>query len=159
MGWLFNRKKKVPKVPFPEPQSFSSDTLRFPEKIKERVIEPEDIRLAAGLRDDVAPRVPEEISGSEDSEDSEMESEEIVPSLRIPAPITSGEPLYVKMDVYQRILGEISRSKEDLLQLGGLNQTLENSEYNEEANFEKLRKTMKTIHDRLLEADRVLFKS
>src|SRR3989344_9290226 len=156
MGWLFKSKKKVPKVPFPEAQPFGSDTLRFPDKVKERVIEPSDIMDAAGLGE-------ETIAATENMDLSpEMELGEPAksrPANMAPGLITSNEPLYVKVDIYQRILGEVGNLKNHLLELNETNRKLENSEYNEEANFDKLRKTMKAIHDRLLEADKILFKS
>ena len=157
MGWLFKSKKKIPKIPFPEAQSFGSDTLRFPEKIKERIIEPDEVMDAAGLKEEMAASVSERADF--DSETDIEENGDLTPAPRAPGPIASSEPLYVKVDVYQRILGEVGNLKDHLLELNETNRRLENSEYNEEANFDKLRKTMKTIHDRLLEADKILFKS
>lgn len=162
MGWLFGR-KKVPKVPFPEPQQSGSDTLRFPEQARNRAIEPEEIMSAAGFKDENAEPLPEQEDESLEPEAADDESEDSSDSERasyprVPAPITS-EPLYVKVDVYQRILGEIGNLKELLSELSKTNSGLENSEYNEEANFDKLRRAMKVMHDRLLQADKTLFKS
>ena len=155
MGWLFKSKKTVPKVPFPEAQPFGSDTLRFPEKTKERVIEPEEIMDAAGLKEEMAATKPEKIDF--EPKLAEEELDENLPLPEAPGPITN-EPLYVKVDVYQRILGEIGNLKGHLLELNETNRALDNSEYNEEANFDALRKALKAIHDRLLEADKILFK-
>ena len=159
MGWLFSRKKKVPQVPFPEARAPGPDTLRFPERTKERVIVPEEVKSAAGLREEkkfMPDQEEQEMEGLDDSE----ELPELPPAPRAPAPITSsGEPLYVKVDVYQRILGEIGSLKGYLNELGETNRILENSEYNEEANFDQLRKSMKAMHDRLLQADKIIFKS
>jgi hypothetical protein len=159
MGWLFKRKRKVPKIPFPEAMSGEDGTLKFPENSGDRVIEPEDVKDAAGLGG--------EMSLTPDMEDDDMPTkQEEMPmpsrSVEMPrkreVPVMSNDPLYVKVDVYQRILGEIGNLKGHLLKLGETNRGLENSEYNEEANFDKLRKSMKAMHDRLLKADKVLFK-
>ncbi|MEK6845160.1 MAG: hypothetical protein AABY26_00255 [Nanoarchaeota archaeon] len=48
--------------------------------------------------------------------------------------------------------------KSELNQLKDINTKLETSEYNEEHNFDKLKKAMKNIHDRLLSVDKTLFK-
>ena len=158
MGWLFNRKKKVPKIPFPEAQLPGADTLRFPERMKERVIEPDEVVRAAGLREGGDVDTPEQSYPSMSEDDSEEEPTQMSYS-RAPPPASSNEPLYVKVDVYQRILGEIGNLKDHLTELNQINSSLENSEYNEEANFDKLRKTMKAMHDRLLQSDKILFKS
>ena len=142
-------------MPFPEAQLFGSDTLRFPDKVRERVIEPSDIMDAAGLMEEKA------VASEKMDLNSEMgleEPAESMPITKAPGLITSNEPLYVKVDIYQRILGEIGNLKNHLLELNETNRILENSEYNEEDNFDKLRKAMKAIHDRLLEADKILFK-
>lgn len=74
-------------------------------------------------------------------------------------PAFNQEPLYIKMDVYQRVLGELELLRSNLNALGQANKTLDHSEYNEEENFDKLRRTMKSLHDRLLQVDKILFKS
>lgn len=158
MGWLFKKKKVIPKVPFPETIPSSYGTLRFPEKLKERIIEPEDIQSAAGLTEESSEPAGQDLDLDENNRNIGAQ-EELPPLPEAPAVITRSEPLYVKKDVYQRILGEIGNLKDDLLGLSETNGVLENSEYNEESNFEKLRKAMKNIHDRLLQVDKVLFKS
>ena len=157
MGWLFGRKKKVPKVPFPEGQLIDPNTLRFPETYSERVIEPDSIKAAAGLsRKEMTLRSMET---EKMPEESIFPEEEVVTTTTPENIISTGEPLFVKVDVYQRILGELSVLHDYLGSLDETNKKLDNSEYNEEANFDKLRRTMKSMHDRLLQADKVLFKS
>ena len=155
MGWLFKRKRKIPKVPFPEALSADTGALKFPDSLTDRVIEPEDVKDAAGLSEEMEQNMSTSSETDEDMIETPLSE---MPQRNLPAQIRSSEPLYVKVDVYQRILGEIGNLKEHLLELGETNRGLENSEYNEEANFDKLRKSMKAMHDRLLRADKVLFK-
>jgi hypothetical protein len=68
-------------------------------------------------------------------------------------------PLFVKVDVYQHILGGIEGLQKDARNLSSTSKKLDNSEFNEEAHFEKLKKELKVIHDKLLLADKTLFKS
>jgi hypothetical protein len=151
MGWLFGRKKK-PKVPLPQPAPAGGETLSFPAAAaEEKVIQPEQVKEAAGV--DAAP--------VEQPAEAAPAAEEAAPQVRAPAtlqPSAPGEPLYVKMEVYQRVLGEFQNLKEKLGDLANINSQIEASEYNEESNFEKLRKQIQAIHDRLLQADRVVFK-
>ena len=45
MGWLFSRKKAVPKVPFPEGKMIDEKALRFPApSSSERIIEPDKVK-------------------------------------------------------------------------------------------------------------------
>lgn len=157
MGWLFGRKKKVPKVPFPEGYPTDLNTLKFPEAYSDKIIEPESVKAAAGIsRKEMR---ADEVSSEEMPEENSFQEEVAVSSRSTPEEIISvGEPLFVKVDVYQRILGELSSLHEQIGRLDETNKKLDGSEYNEEANFDKLRKIMKLMHDRLLQADKVLFK-
>tara|TARA_Y100000310_G_scaffold339943_2_gene434203 strand:+ start:674 stop:1255 length:582 start_codon:yes stop_codon:yes gene_type:complete len=76
-----------------------------------------------------------------------------------PHPFLETGPLFVKINVYQRVLGEIKGLKEEVANLGDISSALETSEYNEEQNFERLKRAVKVMHDRLLQTDRTLFKS
>ena len=50
MGWLFGKKKKVPRVPFPEEQKIDKNALQFSSpSSKERIIEPDQIKEAVGI--------------------------------------------------------------------------------------------------------------
>ena len=62
------------------------------------------------------------------------------------------------MDVYQKILEELGEIKNKLSTLKGVSKDLVASEYNEEHHFVKLKKVTKTMHDKLLQADKIIFK-
>ncbi len=171
MGWLF-RKKKVPNVPFPEGHFAGEGTLRFPAlRPEERIIEPSRVKEAVGLQ---APSITEEVPSIPSLDETGEEAwnqpapvsiTERMPrstSVRTPFPMyekVESEPLFVKVDVYQHILGELDSMKIDLDALSGISKSLETSEYNEEDNFAKLKRTVRAIHDRLLQVDKTLFKS
>ncbi len=149
MGWLFGKKK--PKVPLPEGKPLDEKTLQFPSAPpKEKIVEPAEVKAAAGV---------------DKPTDTPIEAPAELPAVpakpeEAPAPIPSTirESLHVKVDVYQRILGELENLKHDLSYLDETNRRLDSSEYNEESNFDKLRKAIKSMHDRLLQMDKVLFK-
>ncbi|MFA6461415.1 MAG: hypothetical protein WCV90_04045 [Candidatus Woesearchaeota archaeon] len=147
LGWLFGKKKVLPKVPFPEGQPFDENTFQFSKRFNgETVIEPEHLQAAAGYNQPF--NLPE--SGSRTMSSST--------SAPMPASNFNSEPLFVKVDAYQRILGEMDGLKSNLNKLQEVNRHLESSEYNEENNFEKLKKAMKMAHDKLLQVDKTLFK-
>ncbi len=72
---------------------------------------------------------------------------------------TEPNPLFIKMEVYQHILAEMDEVKSKITELSHINKAVETSEYNEEHNFVKLRRAVKGVHDRLLLADKVVFKA
>lgn len=144
LGWLFGKKKVLPKVPFPEGQPFDEKTFQFSKKFDgDTVIGPEHLQAAAGYNQPF--NLPESASRT-------------TPSAPMPASNYNSEPLFVKVEAYQRILGEIDGLKGNLNKLQEVNRRLESSEYNEENNFEKLKKAMKMAHDKLLQVDKTLFK-
>lgn len=162
MGWLFGKKKKVPKVPLPEGHALDPGSLKFPSRLaSERIIEPEQLKEAVGFEKPVAPTMPTEEMPARDSEPLPQMPFPTEPVQQRPlSPMnTEKEPLYIKVDVYQRILAEIDDLKSNVSALNDTNRKLENSEFNEEANFEKLRRIVKLMHDRLLQVDKALFKS
>ena len=151
--WPFSFKKKVPKVPFPEGR-LDEGSLRFPRHAPlEKVIGPEKVQEAAGINK------KEMLPETEELAFEESPMEEVTP-MGLPSfqPQVS-EPLFIKKEVYQRMLEELESLCGDLLNLNELNTDLEKSEFNEENNFALLRKYVKSMHDRLLQADKVLFKS
>ncbi len=75
-----------------------------------------------------------------------------------PMPVSGEGPLYIKKDAYQKILTEIHDLHGFLNKMKSATNILEKSEYNEEAHFERLKKTIKDMHDKLLQTDKVLFK-
>ncbi len=149
LGWLFGKKKVLPKIPLPEGRPFDERTFQFSKRFEgETVIEPGNLQAAAGFNQPF--NFPESTPRS-----SDMTS---TPDASV-APVTAdGEPVFIKVDAYQRILGEIEGLKSNLLLLQESHRKLESSEYNEENHFEKLKKAMKQAHDRLLQIDKTLFK-
>lgn len=166
MGWLFGSKKKVPKVPLPEGFPLEEGALRFPGKFsKERIIEPEQIKEAAGIRDFSS--FPEEDNGMEEFIPKAPEKLTPLSTKVKPLPVRSPatfepkkeEPLFIQVEVYREILGEIEGLKHRIANLYEINKNLESSEYNEETHFTKLRKGVKSLHDRSLQVDKILFSS
>lgn len=153
MVWPFSKKKKIPKIPFPEGEFSEEGTLRFPEKSSDKIIEPEQLKNVAVGKVDWKEEKSSKIEKTPKFVASFGESINSQNNLMVEI------PLFIKKDVYQHILGEVQSLKIDLSILSQANKTLENSEYNEEENFEKLRRTMKSLHDRLLQVDKILFKS
>ncbi|MBT3836049.1 hypothetical protein HOD05_02155 [Candidatus Woesearchaeota archaeon] len=155
MGWLFG-KKKVPKVPFP--QGREANALKFPSSTPaQRIIEPRSVKEAVGVGK--APLPP---SKPQREEETLVPSPKEVPNM--PTPMQPHEifgaegPLYIKMEVYQTILGELDELKTDFTRLNKSHRILEESEFNEEHHYGKLKNNMKLIHDKLLQADKTLFK-
>jgi len=149
LEWLFGKKKVLPKVPLPEGQPFDDRTFQFSKRYEgETVIEPGNLQAAAGFNQpysvpESSPRAPSMTS---------------TPSATAPEAQYQSEPIYIKVDAYQRILGEIEDLKKNLASLQESHRKVESSEYNKENHFEKLKKSMKQIHDRLLLVDKTLFK-
>lgn len=161
LSWLFRKKKIVPQVPFPEGKPFNERTFQFSKKFSgETLIEPEHLQAAAGFNQPFT--FPESESPAFQSSQKQFSSRLISKSPFESAPFpTTGmpaEPVYVKVEVYQKILGELDDIKSNLNKLQETNRKLESSEYNEEHKFDKLRRAMKITHDRLLQIDKTLFK-
>lgn len=169
MGWLFGR-KKVPKVPLPKGVPVDDKALRFPAaRSSEKTIEPEELKEAIGF--DKPMTFPEEPGlTKEGSEISPRPKQETAPeeepgfkrginSSPFLEEESGKEELFVKVDVYQKMLAEIETVSKDVSDLMEINKSLENSEYNEKETFSKLRKLMKSLHDNLLDADKNLFKT
>ncbi len=150
MGW-FSKSKMEGEHPPPERKTFSDEkTLFFPSRSQplRRIIEPEQVKAAAGLERPLPLEEPRSMPA--------------LPPLTLreemPEPPAEGS-LYVKVDVYQRILGEVDDLRRKLDRLQEVNKGLETSEYNEDTDFVKLRRTVKNLHDRTLQIDKVLFKA
>ncbi|MBT4539700.1 hypothetical protein HOI26_05115 [Candidatus Woesearchaeota archaeon] len=152
MSGLFHRKKKVPKLTLPSDLARDHKALQFPSTPPpSKIIQPDEVKEAAGVRKST--RMPEP------SPMVEPYIEEPRVRSPMPTPDFSGDnTLYIKVDVYQRILGELSSLKSDLNNLHTYNSRLQTSEYNEENSFTKLRRSMKVVHDKLLATDKTLFK-
>ncbi len=124
------------------------NALRLPGRISaDRVIEPDQLKAAAGIEASTffAREMPEQ---------KPLPREEITLS---PEP-RAEDFVYVKIDIYQQVLGELERIKGKMTELQEINKHLESSEYNEENNFVKLRRAMKSMHDRFLLIDKTVFK-
>ncbi|MBI2151386.1 hypothetical protein HYU21_01520 [Candidatus Woesearchaeota archaeon] len=174
MGWLFGTKKKVPKVPFPRGEALEEGEFKFPSVISsDKVIEPEKLKQAAGIgeafpdipavrkpvRDIFEEHLPEPVLPK--SKMSLPKSPAIVGS-SLPSLDSASEnekPLYVKIEVYKRLLGEVEGLKKSIECLEQANEELQNSRYNEETDFTKLKRSIRGIHDRLLQVDKSIFKS
>ncbi len=166
MGWLFGRKKVVPKVPFPQGRPIDEKALQFPPMdSSERVIEPDKVKEAVGFSKPMAfPDEEENMPMDEDLAETPMPSFPAPERYSSPAPAASSgimpkHELYVKVEVYQRMLGELDELRRGFADLHQINKNIDESEYNEENNFNKLRRGMKSLHDNLLQADKILFKS
>ncbi|MEK6809086.1 MAG: hypothetical protein AABY40_00265 [Nanoarchaeota archaeon] len=165
MGWLFGRKKVVPKVPFPQGRPIDEKALQFPNlDSSDRVIEPEKVKEAVGFSKPMAfPDEEESMHTEERVTETPMSSfpspSRYATSESVSAGIMPKHELYVKVEVYQRILGEIDELRHGFTEINQINKTIDESEYNEENNFNKLRRGMKSLHDGLLQADKILFKS
>ncbi len=148
MGWLFGKRKV--ETPFDE------NALQFPTSFppQKRVIGPEALKEAAGFNRSAFP------------EEHETAQTLTAPPIRTVSPTAPPQPeapqeegmLYVKVDVYQRVLGELEEVKSNIIHLQQTQKRLESSEYNEENNFTRLRRAVKGLHDRLLQVDKILFK-
>ena len=125
-------------------------SLRLPGKMSsQRVFEPDQIKEAAGLGRAMT-----------------FPDEEETPDYSVPeAPRPSGKqklsplptkvepnPLFIKME-------EMDEVKYKIKELSHINKAVETSEYNEEHNFVKLRRAVRGVHDRLLLADKIVFKA
>lgn len=164
MGWLFARKKKVPQVPFPEKSPIDEKALKFPTRgaSQGRVIEPEKIKEVAGVEQTGFPHFP--VQKEEKSFFGKPHFDEMIHSDRfeethIPSLAAKPQDLYVKIDVYRRIILERDSVKERLNNLFEVNKVLEISEYNEENNFSRLKRSMTQLNNNLLQIDKIMFKS
>lgn len=160
MGWLFGH-KKVPRVPFPEGRSLDENSLRLPGKLSSpRVIEPDQVKEAAGFGKAMVFPDDEEVFPPS-FPPSRSSSPVFASRTANSAPLAGSEisPLFIKMEVYQHIVGKMDEIKSKIAELNHINKGVETSEYNEEHNFVKLRRAVKGIHDRLLLADKIVFKA
>ncbi len=170
MGWLFGKKKKVPKVPLPAGKPFDENSLQFPQKIStNKVIKPGAIKSAVGF--DKPPIFPKELQEEKsiepvlpmEKEDSQISTFPNTPGPKPMPPVnvmqqTESNDLFVKVEVYQRILGELDLLRDEMTKVSNAQKHLETSEFNEEKNFEKLKRSMKGLHDNMLHIDKILFK-
>ncbi len=164
MGWLFGKKKAVPvpKVPFPQGRLADGETFSFPKRqASPKTIEPDMLKEAAGIEGTFGAEKEERSISSQDK----LMAQQLPKAVRVPTPpirrpfSEEREPLFIKVDVYQRILGEMEELKTVLTHINAASNQLERSEYNEENSFEKLKKAVKIAHDRLLQVDKIIYKA
>ena len=161
MGWVFADKKKVaPRVPFPMGKSLDDKSLRFSAPTStDREIQPEQVQDAVGYNQPMS--FPTTFEAQQAPLPQNVPTRNLSSRSEVPRPTAEVQvsgPMVVKVDVYQLILNEVDGLKGVLGSLQEANRLLEKSEYNEEHHFEKLRKTMRGVHDRFLQVDKKLFK-
>ena len=150
MGWLFGRKKVQPKVPFPEGRA-AEGTLSLPGKMsRERIIEPEQVKAAAGLERPIA-YPSEEIPPFPAKKAWEASANTISPFSSPELEVTG--PLFLKLEKYQHLLEELNSIRGTIAAFN-----VKTLEYNEQTQLIKLQKAVKSLHDRLLLMDKTLFK-
>jgi len=151
-------KKKVPQVPMPEGHVLDEKALRFPKANSEKSIEPMKIKQAVGFEKKVLPSAPKtEVPKFMPTEMPELSRPMPQPVNLVP--IREDDCLHVGIQLYQKILGEMDGLKEDLGGLANANRQLVSSEFNENTQFNRLKKSIKSLHDNLLQIDNILFSS
>ena len=143
MGWLFGS-KKTPKVPLPEAGMFDENALQFPVTSQSRTIIPDYHEEETT----VAPQAPAAQQEIIKKGTKVISTAKILPTHR---------HFFLKVDTYQQILADFDGLKKDLSHLGEVNRLLETSEFNEEADYDKIKRGLKYSHDRLVSIDKVLF--
>ena len=154
---LFSKKKKI-EVPIPP----SEDILRFPKptKIEEKIIPPEPKEETPSSSPSFTPSQLKQVAGLE--EEKPQVEEKITPSLPPSPSFTpsslSPTPFFIRLQQYQKLLEHLENIKNNIKKLDLLDENLAKSEFNENKNYENLKKELKKIHDRLLYVDDLIFK-
>ena len=156
MGWLFGKKKIVPKVPFPEGKPFDEKSLQFPTSLSsEKVINPSQVQAAVGVSAFKEP--VEEDQGIKAPTEEMPEPQAFKQPKQFPAEQVVGNS-FVKVEVYRKILSQIDEMNKNVHALKEASKGLDISEYNEETDFIKMRRATKSVHDQLLKIDKTIFK-
>ncbi len=178
MGLFFRKKRPSTGIPAPIRKFGDSEALKLPSKDgAERVITPKakQFKKAAGveggfdkqLKDDMIPMPP---SRPPRAAPLPSRPSPKLPDLGAPLPDMPERPLvsvklnnqdgpvFVGMENYKMILNEIKDAKKELNDLAEISRNLEKSEFSEEKSFGDLRSSVKSLHDKLLSVDEVLFK-
>ena len=177
MGWLFG-KKKEPRVPLPEGHLVDERALHFPppSSMRKTLLEPEKARELVGMKnrssalaslpelpqlgEEVLPRmeVRERIASERRGQPKRemMLAKPVVSRSRHENPLRDNS-LYLNISDYKSVLLRKEQLKSDTLKLQEKNKNLENSEFNEDKNLEKIKRTIKHLHDDLLRIDKILF--
>ena len=167
MGWLFG-KKKTPQVPFPQGRPLDDKELRLPStpSVPSRVIQPEQLKEAVGLGKPIMfPEMNEKSELAPFGEEIDFERQSLPPleslhskSASASANQPSSQPLFLHIEVYRQVVGQLDDLRVKLGEIQEVTTKLETSEYNEENNFAILKKEVKSMHDRLLNIDKIVFK-
>ena len=169
---LFSKKKKTPKVPFPEGKFVDERSLSFsPHLSADKVIEPDALKKAAGVHappepPTLTPPPPEPVAPQAVPMPPSAPSMPVVaPTPLDPTPVESEPiyaaaqgPLFVKKEVYVDLLEGINEVVKHIGELRGAGNELAQSEYNEEHEATQLKKKLKSVHDKMLQVDSLLFK-
>ncbi len=145
MGWFFKKKKVV--VPLPE---HSDDLLKFPESTAGTPA-PEEIKQSVGLEE--PPQMPDMSTPDPLAPGLDGKPTKIPPLVQERA-----YPFFLRVQAYQDLIKDASDIKTHVLELDLTTEKLENSEFNENKNYERLKRELKTIHERLLFMDDLIFK-
>ena len=158
MGWLFGKKKIVPKVPFPEGRGIDKNSLQLPQKSsREKVILPDQVKAAVGLEQSEPIPQQEETLPTQTEQNVEMPPFSSQPETKIPEQKIKKQ-VNVKVNTYRNILTELNELKKNAFEFNDINKKLELSEYNEEKDISRMKKSTKSMHDRLLQIDKIIFK-
>lgn len=141
MGWLFGS-KKTPRVPLPEGQ-FDEKTLQFPISSNSRTIIPE-YQEEEHEQSAPIPEVPVSPATRKNMKVS-------------PSKLPIHRHYYIKVETYEQVLADLEGLRKDLGHLGEINHLLETSEFNEEADYDKIKRGLKNAHDKLVIMDKTLF--
>ena len=147
MIWFFKKKKVT--VPIPENHE---DLLQFPRSSSKRTI-PEEIKKSVGLEE--PPQMPDMALPEEPTLGIGAAPAKTV----TPAPnYQTAYPFFLRVQSYQELIKDTSDIKTHVLELDLTTEKLENSEFNENKNYEKLKRELRKVHERLLFMDDLIFK-
>jgi len=141
MIWFFKKKKVT--VPIPENHE---DLLQFPQSSRRAM--PEEIKKSVGLEE--PPQMPD--MGLPE------ESKPGLGSTSPPQTFQTAYPFFLRVQSYQELIKDTSDIKTHVLELDLTTEKLENSEFNENKNYEKLNRELRKVHERLLFMDDLIFK-
>lgn len=148
-----------PKIPLPGSRPFDEKTFQFSKKFgKDTLIEPEHLQAVAGF--DQPFSFPESVGRGTNKG---APPKPIMPSFGEPevgstALLAAKKPIYLNVNLYEKVLWEVDALKHDCIRLQQINNHLDTSEYNEEHHYDKLKRDLKVLHDKLQRIDKVLFK-
>ena len=155
MGWLFSKKKES-RVPAPirrlppmgedksTPVSKKDLTSQKLQEVAGLPLPEQNLDLNQGNNDLEFP--------VDESHFDEEQSDEL-------GGVVEGNDLFLKVEQYRRMLGEVENLKKTLHKLDTLSKHIIESEFNEEESFRHLKTDIRNIHDHFLTIDKKVFKS